>query len=84
MFVQAVECRCQLRLREKVSRDQESRAGLGDGELTFCLLLPLPLGAFLPADEVRGCDPGPGDITRAGTVGGGPGSAAGDRRCIDR
>lgn len=37
------------------------------------------------ADDVdpRGCDPGPGDIDLAGIVGGGPGSAAGERLCID-
>lgn len=47
--------------------------------LTFCLR-PLP-GGF-PPDPLN-WDPGPGDIALAGTVGGGPGSAAGDRRCID-
>lgn len=47
--------------------------------LTFCLR-PLP-GVF-PPDPLN-WEPGPGDIALAGTVGGGPGSAAGDRRCID-
>jgi hypothetical protein len=51
--------------------------------LTFCLLLPPFASDFAEDDDVRGWLPGPGDIDRAGTVGGGPGSAAGDLRCID-
>jgi hypothetical protein len=51
--------------------------------LTFCLLLPVPFGtAFADAvDDRDDCMLGPGDIDRAGTDGGGPGSAvAGDLR----
>jgi hypothetical protein len=47
--------------------------------LTFCLLLPFGT-VFAEEEEVLGWLPGPGDIDRAGTLGGGPGSAAGDRR----
>ena len=47
--------------------------------LTTCLLLPFGTD-FPDAEDVRGWAPGPGDIERAGTLGGGPGSAAGDRR----
>ncbi len=48
--------------------------------LTFCLRLPFCC-SFAVEDDVRGWTPGPfGDIDRAGTVGGGPGSAAGDLR----
>lgn len=53
--------------------------------LTFCLR-PL-LAAFGPlADEVEPLDCGTveGDMERAGIVGGGPGSPAGDLLCIDR
>jgi len=53
--------------------------------LTFCLRL-LVLPAVTLADEVEPLDGGAveGDIDRAGMVGGGPGSAAGDLLCIDR
>ncbi len=47
--------------------------------LTFCLLLPFGT-IFVEEEDVLGWLPGPGDIDRAGTLGGGPGSAAGDRR----
>lgn len=55
------------------------------GYLTFCLRL-LELPAVPLADEVEPLDGGTveGDIDRAGMVGGGPGSAAGDLLCIDR
>lgn len=50
-------------------------------KLTFCLLLVLPICTdFADEDDVRGWGPPPGDIERAGTVGGSPGSATGDRR----
>jgi hypothetical protein len=45
---------------------------------TFCLLVLPPVAAdFEEAVDARGCTV-PGDIALAGTVGGGPGSAAGD------
>lgn len=51
--------------------------------LTFCLLAP-PLEVLLADEEdIRGWEPGPGESTRAGTLGG-LGSAAGERRCTDR
>lgn len=50
--------------------------------LTFGLRLPFGIG-FADDEDVRGCAPGPGEIDRAGTSGGGPGSAAGERRVID-
>lgn len=54
-----------------------------EAQLTFCFLLP-PFGSDLAdAVEARSCGPGPGDIARGGTLGGGPGSAAGDLRWID-
>lgn len=50
--------------------------------LAFVRRLTLLLGpAFDTDDDVRGgCDPGPGDMARGGTFGGGPGSAIGDLR----
>ena len=43
----------------------------------------LPDGADLvDTTEERGCKPTPGDIDRTGTLGGGPGSAPGERRWI--
>lgn len=49
--------------------------------LTFCLRFKLPFAVDEADDaDARGCDPRAGDIDLAGTVGGGPGSAAGERR----
>jgi hypothetical protein len=55
--------------------------------LTFCLRLLLPVpGARAEVVDPLGCgtDDDVGDIARAGMFGGGPGSAAGDLRCIER
>lgn len=46
----------------------------------ICLLLPPFAMDFEEDDDIRGWLPGLGDMVRAGTVGGGPGSAAGDLR----
>lgn len=51
-----------------------------DLALTICLLLPPFAMDFEEDDDIRGWLPGLGDMVRAGTVGGGPGSAAGDLR----
>ena len=51
-------------------------------ERTFGLRL-LPFERFLVPGFGLDWEPGPGDIARAGTLGGGPGSAAGDLLCID-
>jgi hypothetical protein len=53
--------------------------------LTFCLRLLLPVPVVrAEVVETLDCDTDVGDIARAGMFGGGPGSAAGDLRCIER
>ena len=54
-------------------------------QLTFCLrpLLPVPV-VRAELVETLDCDTDVGDNARAGIFGGGPGSAAGDLRCIER